>query len=246
MATMGITIPPVMRDILADMDTDGANGVIDAKWVCAMHGHVDALHKAMADTALDDLDAAQFDGLWNGNDEMDPRDKYLLKAFEFFLRPAVCTYKKGNRANKQKSEAAKAAAERRREEKSDGEPKKQTQTKKKKSAESPELAAQMQEAMDYYNRVCGRNRTLTETSRKSLSRILHKYSIEDVKAVIKLKYNDWQDDDKMSKYLVPDTIFRPSNFDRYVQDAREVSATAPIPISGNQAPIDINWYEGVV
>lgn len=42
------------------------------------------------------------------------------------------------------------------------------------------------------------------------------YTLEDFIRVIDIKTNEWINDEKMKKYLKPDTLFRTSNFDKYL------------------------------
>lgn len=44
------------------------------------------------------------------------------------------------------------------------------------------------------------------------------YNLEDFKKVIDVKTQQWIKDPKMNKYLRPDTLFRPSNFDSYLNE----------------------------
>ena len=42
------------------------------------------------------------------------------------------------------------------------------------------------------------------------------YTLEDFIRVIDIKTNEWINDEKVKKYLKPDTLFRTSNFDKYL------------------------------
>lgn len=44
------------------------------------------------------------------------------------------------------------------------------------------------------------------------------YNLEDFKKVIDVKTQQWIKDPKMNKYLRPDTLFRPSNFENYLNE----------------------------
>ena len=44
------------------------------------------------------------------------------------------------------------------------------------------------------------------------------FSLEDFKYVIDIKSAQWKDDPKMDKFLRPSTLFRPSNFESYLQE----------------------------
>ena len=54
------------------------------------------------------------------------------------------------------------------------------------------------------------------------------YTVEQIKYVIDVKVTEWKNDSKMRQYLRPSTLFRPSNFDRYLNQpmpARQLSKT---------------------
>lgn len=60
---------------------------------------------------------------------------------------------------------------------------------------------------------------------------LKTYSIDDIKSVITNRYHAWKDDSMMSRYLRIDTVFRPSKFENYLQDAKRTGigqATATV------------------
>lgn len=45
------------------------------------------------------------------------------------------------------------------------------------------------------------------------------YTLEDFKTVIDFKCKEWLNNEKMNKYLRPDTLFRDSNFNKYLNEA---------------------------
>ena len=49
-----------------------------------------------------------------------------------------------------------------------------------------------------------------------MHRLKEGYSLEDCKSVIAKQCREWLHDEKMSRYLTPETLFRRSNFERYV------------------------------
>jgi uncharacterized phage protein (TIGR02220 family) len=49
-----------------------------------------------------------------------------------------------------------------------------------------------------------------------MHRLKEGYSVSDCKAVIASKCREWMHDEKMSRYLTPDTLFRRSNFETYL------------------------------
>ena len=66
--------------------------------------------------------------------------------------------------------------------------------------------------------------TTKRTASAISARASEGYSLDDFKAVIDAKSAEWGDDRKMSKYLRPETLFRPQKFEAYLNEARrEVS-----------------------
>lgn len=83
-------------------------------------------------------------------------------------------------------------------------------------------------AVAYLNSITGRNfQETNESTVKNLRAVMKRgYSAEKVLAVIDSKFKSWKDDSKMKTYLVPGTLFRLSNFERY---ADELQANGPPP-----------------
>ena len=52
------------------------------------------------------------------------------------------------------------------------------------------------------------------------------YTVEDFKKVIDNKVSDWTDGD-MEKYLRPQTLFRPSNFEAYLNESQKPRPSNP-------------------
>lgn len=71
--------------------------------------------------------------------------------------------------------------------------------------------------IDYLNMVCGtKYKHTTGTTVKNINaRIREGYSIDDFKKVIDTKFDEWNNDSKMSKYLNPDTLFG-TKFEKYL------------------------------
>ncbi|OQY36820.1 MAG: hypothetical protein B6229_09340 [Spirochaetaceae bacterium 4572_7] len=71
--------------------------------------------------------------------------------------------------------------------------------------------------IDYFNTVTGQKRRYSKASRDPISaRIKDGYTEGDCKAVISKMYKMWKDDPKMAKYITIETLFRPSNFEKYL------------------------------
>lgn len=75
------------------------------------------------------------------------------------------------------------------------------------------------------NKVNKRFSYKSESNRKLIkARFNEGYKLEDFIKVIDIKTNEWINDDKMKNYLQPSTLFRGSNFDKYLnQELPELS-----------------------
>ena len=61
-------------------------------------------------------------------------------------------------------------------------------------------------------------------------------SVEDLLAIIRFKVEEWGADEKMRKYLRPETLFAKDHFETYLEEARESGqGSADIP-SGQAEP----------
>lgn len=66
----------------------------------------------------------------------------------------------------------------------------------------------------------------SKASRSPVSaRINEGARVEDLKAVIDIKVSQWKGDPKMDAYLTPQTLFRPANFERYLNEVPKNKAT---------------------
>ena len=66
-----------------------------------------------------------------------------------------------------------------------------------------------------------------------MARLRQGYTPEDAVAVIDVKCKHWLHDERMSRYLTPETLFRKSNFERYlaeVEPVQKVHIPKPAPI----------------
>lgn len=84
--------------------------------------------------------------------------------------------------------------------------------------ESPSFSPEIEEIIGYLNRRTGRKFSpKTAESQKSISaRLRDGYTVDDFKKVIDTKTAEWGNDPKMRKYLDPSTLFRPGNFEKYL------------------------------
>ena len=102
---------------------------------------------------------------------------------------------------------------------------KPTETSNVKEKKKDKTEEEIDEIIDYLNKVCGtRYKASTEATRKSVrARIGEGYTVEDFKKVIDKKYKEWHGTE-FEQYLTPQTLFRPSKFEVYVnQTVRDKS-----------------------
>lgn len=85
----------------------------------------------------------------------------------------------------------------------------------------PDYSPEIKSIVDYLNQKTQSNfKTNTEATKKSIiARIKEGYTVEDFKRVIDAKVKDWADVPEMREYLRPQTLFRPSNFEAYLNEA---------------------------
>ena len=78
------------------------------------------------------------------------------------------------------------------------------------------------EVIDYLNLKIGTNfkPTTRETVKFVNGRISEGYTLDDFKYVIDVKYEDWFGNEEMQKNLRPSTLFRPGNFENYINQKR--------------------------
>ena len=92
------------------------------------------------------------------------------------------------------------------------------------------------------------NQQFKETTKETIqfinSRVkLDGWELEDFKAVIDFKTNEWLKDDKMRQYLCPSTLFRASNAEKYLLAAKAskpkppVKATPPTKVHVEERPV---------
>lgn len=86
--------------------------------------------------------------------------------------------------------------------------------------------AMIEQVMSYLNlqarrnyRVSNPNGTPTAGALVIEKRLKEGYSVDQCKDVIAEKSNQWMGDEKMDQYLNPQTLFRKSNFDKYLTEA---------------------------
>jgi uncharacterized phage protein (TIGR02220 family) len=83
----------------------------------------------------------------------------------------------------------------------------------------------VKEIVDFFNTTCG---TKYKHTTKSIieqinGRLDDGYLVKDFEFVIKSKFNDWKDNPKMREHITPHTLFRPSNFPKYLNRIKDQS-----------------------
>lgn len=101
-----------------------------------------------------------------------------------------------------------------------GEPRTE-QPKKPKKAKETKADTEAGEVIDYLNAKTGSSyRATTEANIKPIrARLNDGFSVEDCKKVIDIKTGQWLNTEQ-SKYLRPETLFRPSKFEGYLNECR--------------------------
>lgn len=93
---------------------------------------------------------------------------------------------------------------------------------KKDIVEQATTAYPFSEIIDYLNAKAGTmfKATTAETKRHIKARIDDGYTLDDFKAVIDDKCNDWLKDKEWKQYIRPSTLFAPTNFENYLNKAK--------------------------
>ena len=79
---------------------------------------------------------------------------------------------------------------------------------------------QVEEVIVFMNKLYKKNyKHDSEYTTKGLRVRLTEHSVEDILKVVANRYAEWKDDAVMMKHLNPTTIFRPSKFNKYLEEA---------------------------
>ncbi len=86
---------------------------------------------------------------------------------------------------------------------------------KKKSKTHPEEVRQI---VEYFNHVCGTNYKYQSKATAEMinARLNDGFTVEDFRKVIDKKHAEWSNDSYWCKFLRPETLFRPSHFESYL------------------------------
>jgi uncharacterized phage protein (TIGR02220 family) len=81
-----------------------------------------------------------------------------------------------------------------------------------------------QEVIDHLNKKTNRSYKLTSKHQSLISARLKDYTVRQLKDVINIKFNQWNNDQKMSIYLRPETLFNATKFESYIQEVPDKEA----------------------
>ncbi len=101
-----------------------------------------------------------------------------------------------------------------------------TETKKHKRSGKPSRVSfknEAKEVLEYLNSVNGRNQTYTKEIESCFKR--ENCTVQDCKEVIDFKWKEWGHKDEMAARVDATTLFRASNFQRYLDEARAGAAS---------------------
>lgn len=94
----------------------------------------------------------------------------------------------------------------------------------KESLKNVASAPDVIEVIEFMNKLYGRNfNPASDYATKGLKERLKDYTKEQIKLVVANRYTEWKDDAVMEKHLNPTTIFRPSKFDKYIEEAERTN-----------------------
>ena len=84
----------------------------------------------------------------------------------------------------------------------------------------PNHKTELEAIITFFNETCNTHYTFRNEEINGLirGRIKDGFKVEDFKKVIKVKFLAWGNDEKMCKYLRPNTLFRPSHFESYLNE----------------------------
>lgn len=82
-----------------------------------------------------------------------------------------------------------------------------------------DFAQEAKEVIDFFNQKTGKHFRSSGANQKLIaSRLKEGYTVDDLKKIIETKTKDWLNDPSMNKYLKPETLFRPSHVDGYLNE----------------------------
>ena len=99
------------------------------------------------------------------------------------------------------------------------------------------LSDQVSEIVDYLNEKLGtRYKKSKSTTSQIKARLDEGHTVDDFKTVIDKKVKSWKSDPKMSQYLRPETLFRPSHFESYLNEIETGRASPQVTFNSDMTP----------
>lgn len=79
------------------------------------------------------------------------------------------------------------------------------------------------EVLNFLNQVAGKRYSARKTNLQHISARLHEgFTIQQLKQIVEIKTYQWKKEITMSSHLNPETLFRPSKIEKYLQEVEEV------------------------
>lgn len=78
---------------------------------------------------------------------------------------------------------------------------------------------QVEEILTFMSNLYRRGFSPTPDRIRLINSLLEKYSVEEIKKVVSNRYVVWENEPVMCKHLVPETIFRQSKFQKYLEES---------------------------
>lgn len=78
------------------------------------------------------------------------------------------------------------------------------------------------EVLDYFNQIARKRFKPIKSNLSPIMARLKDYEKQELLEVIQLKTLEWKNNETMAPHLCPTTLFRPSNFDKYVNQLLDI------------------------
>jgi uncharacterized phage protein (TIGR02220 family) len=118
------------------------------------------------------------------------------------------------------------------------EKKSQLEEKKENPVGPYDLPPAIKEVGLIYREVTGQQREWNKDRVRMVAKLLKEgYTASDFKSVIVSKYNEWNADEKMRKFITPETIFARANFVKYIENVRILESMTRADESKVASPI---------
>lgn len=130
---------------------------------------------------------------------------------------------------------------------SDIENKEKEESKKSKRIETAKANKEAAEVINYFNAKTGlKYKTTTKTTVSIIrARLNEGFTIDDCKKVIDIKTEQWLNNPDMAKYLRPETLFKPSHFESYLNEcANKPKIRGNMPFNDN--PNNSEFYKSAI